>query len=75
MIEGFGVTAMRFSLVRLSEAFTLHFINSYVFESSNLAIAMESTDHYWLSIFSFLKLCNIEKPSLSGNITSNKIKS
>lgn len=32
----------------------LELINSYVFESSNLAIAMESTGHYWLSIFSFL---------------------
>ena len=32
----------------------LELINSYVFESSNLSIAMESTGHYWLSIFSFL---------------------
>lgn len=32
----------------------LQLIDSYVFESSNLAIAMESTGHYWLSIFSFL---------------------
>lgn len=32
----------------------LQLIHSYVFETSNLAIAMESTGHYWLSIFSFL---------------------
>lgn len=32
----------------------LELIDSYVFENSNLAIAMESTGHYWLSIFSFL---------------------
>ena len=31
----------------------LELIDSYVFENSNLAIAMESTGHYWLSIFSF----------------------
>ena len=29
-------------------------IDSYVFDSSNLIIAMESTGHYWLSVFSFL---------------------
>ena len=32
----------------------LELINSYILDSSNLAIAMESTGHYWLSIFSFL---------------------
>ena len=32
----------------------LDLINSYVFKTSDLAIAMESTGHYWLSIFSFL---------------------
>ena len=32
----------------------LELIDSYVFECSNLAIGMESTGHYWLSIFSFL---------------------
>jgi transposase len=32
----------------------LDLINSYIFKSSDLTIAMESTGHYWLSIFSFL---------------------
>ena len=32
----------------------LELIDSYVFDSSNLTIAMESTGHYWLSVFSFL---------------------
>ena len=32
----------------------LDLINSYVFKTADLAIAMEATGHYWLSIFSFL---------------------
>lgn len=49
----------------------LELIDSYVFESSNLAIGMESTGHYWLSIFSFL----VEKDFSVSIINPIQIKS
>ena len=60
----------------------LELINSYVFESSNLAIAMESTGHYWLSIFSFLSEKNftisivnpIQIKSFRKSFTIRKVK-
>lgn len=49
----------------------LELIDSYVFENSNLAIGMESTGHYWLSIFSFL----VEKDFSISIINPIQIKS
>ena len=60
----------------------LELIDSYVFESTNLAIAMESTGHYWLSIFSFLSERNfniciinpIQIKSFRKSFTIRKVK-
>lgn len=49
----------------------LDLINSYVFKTSDLAIAMESTGHYWLSIFSFL----VEKDFTVSIVNPIQIKS
>ena len=47
----------------------LELIDSYVFDSSSLTIAMESTGHYWLSIFSFLKI--EDNSSINFSVSTN----